>query len=45
VGGAEELETALAAAIAARRPALIRVGIRNVASRGTERMIASLRAS
>jgi acetolactate synthase-1/2/3 large subunit len=45
VGGAEELETALAAAIAARRPALIRVGIRNVASRGTERMIESLRAS
>jgi acetolactate synthase-1/2/3 large subunit len=45
VGDAEELETALRAAIEARRPALIRVGIRNVASRGTERMIASLRAS
>jgi acetolactate synthase-1/2/3 large subunit len=45
VDGAEELETALAAAIAARRPALIQVGIRNVASRGTERMIQSLRAS
>jgi acetolactate synthase-1/2/3 large subunit len=45
VDDAGDLQTTLADAIAARRPALIQVGIRNLASRGTERMIQSLRAS
>jgi acetolactate synthase-1/2/3 large subunit len=45
VDDADELEIALAGAIAAGRPALIQVAIRNVASRGTKRMIQGLRAT
>jgi acetolactate synthase-1/2/3 large subunit len=44
VDDAGDLEDALGEALAARKPALIQVGIRNVASRGTERMIGALRA-
>jgi acetolactate synthase-1/2/3 large subunit len=43
VGDADELETALADAIEAREPRLLHVGIRTVASRGTGRMVQSLR--
>jgi thiamine pyrophosphate-dependent acetolactate synthase large subunit-like protein len=45
VDGAPELEDALADAFSARVPRLIQVGIRNVRSRATERMVASLRGS
>jgi acetolactate synthase-1/2/3 large subunit len=45
VDGPAEVEDALADALAAREPRLIQVGIRNVRSRATERMVASLRSS
>jgi acetolactate synthase-1/2/3 large subunit len=45
VDGPAEVEDALADALAAREPRLIQVGIRNVRSRATERMVSSLRGS